>query len=108
MHQFGDVLKPRIPEKEIFNAFKRRLLLTRMRLICVNCGDYSIAKTVRDIDQQPDCPKCSSRMIAVIRKTNVNAVNIVKKKLKKKELNKEEIKDFLNTRRSADLPPRGR
>ncbi len=103
VHQFGDVLKPRMPEKEIFNAFKRRLLLTRVRIVCVNCGDYSLVKTVKDIEPQPECPKCSSRMIAIVRRNNVNAINIVKKKLKRKELTDEEMQDFLNTRRSADL-----
>ncbi len=103
IHQFGDVLKPRVPEKEIFDAFKRRLLLTRVRLVCVNCGDYSLVKTVRDIDQEPECPKCVSHLIAIIRKNNINAVNVVKKKLKKKELTSEETQEFLSTRRSADL-----
>ena len=103
VHQFGDVLKPRMPEKEIFNAFRRRLLLTRVRLVCVNCGDYNLVKKVRDIEQQPECPKCSSRMMATVRKNNVNAVNIVKKKIKKKDLTEDEMQDFLVTRRSADL-----
>lgn len=101
--QFSEVMKPRMPESEIFNAFSRRLLSTRVRLLCVNCGEYNLIRTVRDIDEQPECPKCTSRLMAVLRKRQTNAVDIVKKKLKKKELTKDELKEFNNIRRSADL-----
>lgn len=103
VHQFKEVMKPRMPEKEIFLTFKRRLLRTRVRLICVNCGDYNLIKAVREVEEQPECPKCTSRLIAAVSKRNVDAVNIVKKKIKKKELPEEELKRFLTIRRSADL-----
>lgn len=101
--QFSEVMKPRMPKEEIFRAFRRRLLLTRMRLVCTNCGNYNLIRTVRAIEDQPECPKCSSRLLACISKRKINAVNIVKKKLKKKELSAEEQKEFQNIRRSADL-----
>lgn len=102
-HQFGDVLKPRMPEKEIFNAFRRRLMLTRVRILCMNCGDYNLIKTVKDMEDRPECPKCFSRMIAVARRGQVNLSDIVKKKHKKKDLSAEELKVFATIRRSADL-----
>ena len=86
VHQFSEVMKPRMPEGEIFNAFKRRLLATRVRLLCVNCGEYNLVRTVREVDEQPECPKCNSRLIATIRKSQTNAVEIIKKKLKKKDV----------------------
>ena len=55
------------------------------------------------MEEQPECPKCTSRLIAAISKRNVDAVNIVKKKIKKKELTEDEMKRFLTIRRSADL-----
>ena len=103
VHQFSEVMKPRMPEGEIFNAFKRRLLATRVRLLCVNCGEYNLVRTVREVDEQPECPKCNSRLIATIRKSQTNAVEIIKKKLKKKDMKKDEIAEFQNIRRSADL-----
>jgi ATP-dependent Lhr-like helicase len=103
VQQFSEVMKPKMPEAEIFHAFSRRLLATRVRLLCVNCGDYNLVKQVRQIDEQPECPKCGSRLIAVLRKRQINAVNIVKKKIKKKELTKDELKEFQTIRRSADL-----
>ncbi|MFH0832199.1 MAG: DEAD/DEAH box helicase [Candidatus Aenigmatarchaeota archaeon] len=102
-HQFAEVMKPRMPKEEIYRAFKRRLLATRVRLLCVNCGDYNLIRTVREVDEQPDCPKCNSRLIACLRKSQINAINIVKKKIGKKPLSSEELKEFQTIRRSADL-----
>lgn len=103
VHQFAEVMKPRMPEKEIFLAFKRRLLKTRMRLLCVNCGDYNLVKTVGDVDEQPECPKCNSRLIAIVGRQKINAVKIVNKSLKQKELTKDELAEFQTIMRSADL-----
>jgi len=101
--QFAEVMKPRMPEREIQLAFKRRLLATRVRMLCVNCGEYNLVLSVREVKDQPECSKCHSRLIAVTRRSFVNAERIIKKKLGKKELNAEELKEFQNLRRSADL-----
>ncbi|MBI4174871.1 MAG: DEAD/DEAH box helicase [Candidatus Aenigmarchaeota archaeon] len=103
VHQFKEIMKPRMPEKEILNAFKKRLQMTRVRLLCTNCGDYNLIITVKDVDDQPSCPKCHSRLIAVISKRKINAGEIVKKRAKKKQLTEEEQKELQNVRRSADL-----
>jgi len=103
VHQFSEVMKPRIPAQEIFLAFKRRLLSTKVRFLCLNCGEYNVVRTVREIEQEPECPKCSSRLLAALRRHQIGAVKIVKKKLKKRELTKEDLKEFQNIRRSADL-----
>ncbi|MBI4170661.1 MAG: DEAD/DEAH box helicase [Candidatus Aenigmarchaeota archaeon] len=103
VHQFAEVMKPRMPEKEIFLAFRRRLLDTRVRLVCASCGGYNVMRTVKDVEDQPECPKCHSRLIAVVRKGQTNAAEIVKKKLKKKDMTKEELQAFQTIRRSSDL-----
>jgi ATP-dependent Lhr-like helicase len=103
VHQFSEVMKPRMPEKEIYLAFRRRLLLTRVRLLCTNCGEYNLVLRVKDVDEQPSCPKCGSRLIAVLRRGQLNAQDIVRKKLKKKQLTKEELEEFNTVRRSSDL-----
>ncbi len=103
VHQFSEVMKPRMPEKEIFNAFRKRLLATRVRLLCTNCGDYNLVQVVKDMDDQPECPKCNSRLIAVIRKGQIKAFEIVKKRAKKKTLTDEEQHELQTIRRSADL-----
>ena len=103
VHQFREVMKPRMPEKEILNAFRKRLLTTRVRLLCTNCGDFNLIMKVKDVEDQPACPKCHSRLIAVVSKRKLNAGEVVKKRTKKKPLTDEEQKDLQTVRRSADL-----
>lgn len=103
VHQFKEIMKPRMPEKEILNAFRKRLLATRVRLLCTNCGDFNLITKVRDVDEQPSCPKCHSRLIAVISKRKLNVGEVIKKRSKKKPLTEEEQKELQNVRRSADL-----
>ncbi|HLD83902.1 MAG TPA: DEAD/DEAH box helicase [archaeon] len=103
VHQFSEIMKPALPAEEIENAFKRRLLGTRVRLTCMNCYDYSIEKTVRDVEKQPECPKCRAHLMAVAHKNNRDAQALVKKKKARKEMTEEETKEFARLRRTADL-----
>ncbi len=103
VHQFSEVMKPRMPEKEIFNAFRKRLLMTRVRLLCTNCGDYNLVQTVNDVDDQPECPKCHSQLIAVVRKGQIKAHETIKKRAKRKPLMEGEQRELQTIRRSADL-----
>jgi len=102
-HQFAEVMKPLMPEKEIYNAFKKRLMNTPVRLICVNCAEYVNIMPVKRVEEQPECPKCYSRLIAAVRRGFRTASDIVRKKIKKKQLSEEGLREFQNIRRSADL-----
>ncbi|MBI4894932.1 MAG: DEAD/DEAH box helicase [Candidatus Aenigmarchaeota archaeon] len=101
--QYGDLLKPNMPEAEIFRAFRKRLVNTVVRLLCANCGEYTDIKPVKNVDEKPECPKCGSGFISCLRRNQVNASTIVKKKLKKKTLTTEEMKEFQEIRRSSDM-----
>ncbi len=103
LHQFSDVMKPTLPKQEIFKAFAKRLLTTRVRLLCTNCADYTIVTAVKSLDERPVCPKCGSQLIAVLRKGQIQVQKILKKRLKKKDLGADELKHLEATRRSADL-----
>jgi ATP-dependent Lhr-like helicase len=103
VHQFAEVIKPAQPEEEIFKAFKRRLMATRVRLLCMSCADYSLVKQVKDIDDQPECPKCGARLIAILHPSKQAIRKITQARLKKKPLNDVDMHEFLAARRSADL-----
>ena len=66
--QFSDVILPDKPEEEFFKIFKRRLLRTQLRLVCTNCFNYSVLKSVENMKEFEMCPKCGSGMLAVINK----------------------------------------
>jgi ATP-dependent Lhr-like helicase len=91
VHQFSEVMKPKRPEGEIFKAFQRRLMHTRVRIICTKCFGYSVMKEVKDFDESPQCPKCHSSLIAVTRS---------RKEVERKRLSEKELKEL---HRSADL-----
>jgi len=101
--QFSEVMKPRMPKKEIFEAFKKRLMLTRVRLACINCGSYSLSKIVKDVEDQPICPKCNSGLIAVLHPKRRKPLEIIKKYKSKKTLTKDEMKLLKEIKRSASL-----
>jgi len=103
VHQFAEIVKPAQPEEEIFKAFKRRLLATRVRLLCMNCADYTVAQPVKDLDDQPECPKCGSRLIAILHPTRHAIQRLAKARMKKKPLNEVDMHEFQTARRSADL-----
>jgi ATP-dependent Lhr-like helicase len=103
IHQFAEIMKPAMPQEEIFKAFRKRLLTTRIRLLCMNCADYNLVKEARAVEDEPECPKCGSRLMAALHKSQQKVEDIVKKRLKKKELGPEDLHTFQTARRSADL-----
>jgi len=102
-YELQDVVKPERPEKEIFNLFKNRLLNTKVRLLCINCGKYSITEYVKDIEKEPRCKICQSKLIAVLRTYQTEIQKIVKKWLSGKELTIEEEEKLKHIKRSADM-----
>ncbi|MFQ6020808.1 MAG: DEAD/DEAH box helicase [Candidatus Aenigmatarchaeota archaeon] len=102
-YELSDVVKPERPEKEIYNIFKKRLLNTKVRLLCINCGKYSLTKYVKDVEREPRCRKCQSRLISILRPYERESEKIIKKRLQGKDLTNEELKKLERIKRSADL-----
>jgi len=102
-YELQDVVKPNRPEKEIFKIFKKRLMRSRVRLLCINCGKYSISNYVKNIEKEPRCRKCRSKLIAVLRPYQTEVQKIVKKWLEGKELTDEEEEKLRRVKRSADM-----
>jgi len=101
-YELQDVARPERPEKEIFKIFKNRLLNSRVRLLCINCGKYSITETVKDIEDLR-CRICQSKLIAVLKPHREESQGIVKKWLKGTELTDEEKEKLEFIKKSADL-----
>jgi ATP-dependent Lhr-like helicase len=101
-YELQDVAKPERPEKEIFKIFKNRLLNSKVRLLCINCGKYSIVETVKDI-KELRCRLCQSKLIAVLKPHREEVQKIVKKWLKGVELTDEEKEKLEFIKKSADL-----
>jgi ATP-dependent Lhr-like helicase len=98
-----DVVKPNRPEKEIYKLFKKRLLDSKIKLICINCGNYSVTNYVKKIEKEPRCRKCQSKLIGVVKPYKIESQKIVKKWLKGKDLTPEEREKLGFIKKSADL-----
>ncbi|MBI4895977.1 MAG: hypothetical protein HY832_00300 [Candidatus Aenigmarchaeota archaeon] len=103
VEQFSEVMRPRLPEKEIFSAFTRRLMKTRMRLVCLNCASYSVVQTVDEVAEQPECPKCGSRLMGISHPMRHHVATLLVKKHAGKPLTEEEKKELKTLERTADL-----
>jgi ATP-dependent Lhr-like helicase len=102
-YELQDVVKPDRPEKEIYRLFKKRLLDSKVKLLCINCGNYSITNYVKKIEKEPRCKKCQSRLLAILKPYKTEAQDIVKKWLKGKELTEIENEQLSFIRKTADL-----
>jgi ATP-dependent Lhr-like helicase len=102
-HKYSELIGPEKPEREIFELFKKRLLDSKVRLICANCGKWAQTFTVRDFPENVKCSKCDAKLLAVVRPYNFNAEDIIKKKIKGVALTQDEKKAYERARWSADL-----
>jgi ATP-dependent Lhr-like helicase len=88
-----EILAPPKPEREIFSIFTRRLLDTRLGLICTHCGNWAMIYPARDVPEHPHCPLCESIMIAVVPSRHViEAQNLIRKRNSGKPLQGDESK----------------
>jgi len=103
MHKYAEVIGPEKPEKEIFELFKHRLLSTKRKLVCLNCGRWSQTYAVGDLPEDTKCGKCDARLLGVVRPEDTAIVKIIKKKIRKTGVTGEEDKKFERARRAAEL-----
>lgn len=99
-----EIVAPERPEKEILKAFEKRLLSTRMGLICINCGELLFSSSIKNLAGTLKCRKCSAKLIAYVPHAYVmEAEKLVKKSLKGGKLTKEEEKYLNEMQDSASL-----
>ncbi|MEM5772830.1 MAG: DEAD/DEAH box helicase [Candidatus Aenigmatarchaeota archaeon] len=101
-HEFAELVGPPRPELEIFELFKKRLLNTSVKLVCVNCGQWQQSFIVKEISDKVKCKKCEAKLLAVVHPRNMEAIKLVKKKLRG-TLTEEEKKKFERIRQTADI-----
>jgi ATP-dependent Lhr-like helicase len=101
--ELHDIAKPDRPEAEILKIIKRRLLNTKVRLVCLNCGKYSVVFKADDVAKDPRCPQCTSRLLACVHPHMTEAQSIIKKRLKGSPLTAEEAEKLRRIKMSADV-----
>jgi len=102
-HKWAEVIGPERPTREIFELFKQRLMNTKRRLVCMNCGEWSQTYTINEMPEQVKCPKCDAKLLAVMHPLRTDTQRVVQKALKDKPLNELEQKVYERARDTAAL-----
>ncbi len=102
-HKYAEIIGPEKPEGEIFKLFRRRLLGTKVRLVCVNCGEWSQTFSAGEVADSLKCGKCGSRLLASVSPKVAEAQKLVKKALKISDLSADEMRRWENLKGNAEL-----
>ena len=99
----AELIGPEKPDLQVLDIFEKRLNEKRVRLICLNCGDWTRTCRVKDLPEEIRCSKCKAKLIGVVRPSQTEYQHIIKKKLKGAELTTEEMRRFDRIEKTSDL-----
>ncbi len=77
-----ELLFPEKIDQSIVLALKNRILNDRIILFCLNCRQWKSARRVIQVPEQPECPLCSSRLIAALKPWEDEEIRLIKKQQK--------------------------
>jgi ATP-dependent Lhr-like helicase len=80
--------------KDVLELFKKRVLESRVKLICLNCGVWRQIYSLEEMPEDIACKHCGARLLTIVKSTNLKAERIVEKYVKKKKMNKSEEDEF--------------
>jgi ATP-dependent Lhr-like helicase len=91
------------PDLQILDIFGKRLDNKRIRLVCLNCGEWTQVYSVGELPDDIRCPKCHAKLIGMTGRTRIEAKDYVKKKLEGKALKSEEQGRYERVKKTSDL-----
>lgn len=75
-----DLIPPERMRAVLVKSARARLLNETRTFVCTNCWDYLEMICVKDLPDQPECPKCGSKALGLLRSEEEKAVPLVEKK----------------------------
>ncbi len=102
IHQFGEILSHSQSKDEEYSAIRNRIMNSKVRVVCMSCGQYSSVKFVKDL-KEPECPICKSRQICILSTRDKKSVEIWGKKFSEKKLSKSEAVKWKKMKRISEL-----
>jgi len=100
-HQYGEIIPS--SEPKFFEIFKRRIMRTQLRLICLNCGLWNQAFALEEIPENIKCKKCGARFLGIIDAKDFASLKIAEKNLQGKRVTKEEKERFERIKKTGEL-----
>jgi ATP-dependent Lhr-like helicase len=106
--QYGDISELMAPEHVILSNIDkiRNSIDARMvKLLCMNCGEWTSHVKVKDLPDEPHCERCNSRLLTLLYLSQDagKLKEFLRKRREGKALNPEELKELTQARRKADL-----
>jgi len=98
-----ELIGPEKPDLQVLDIFEKRLNEKKVRLICLNCGDWTRTFRVKDLPKEIRCSNCKAKLIGVVRPSQIEYQHIIKKKLKGTGLTTEEMRRFDKFEKTSDL-----
>ena len=106
--KYSDVSELMAPERVLLSnieKMKKAIEARTAKLMCMSCGEWTAEKKIRNLQEQPSCEKCESKLLALLYLSQdaKRLQEVLKKRRGGKELTEEELKELTNARRTADL-----
>jgi len=98
-----DLLRPAIPSKSLTQIIKERLLVSRVRLVCMYKGDWDGIRVVGELPAAIKCPNCKSTLIAATYLGDDGLAKLVKRRARGQKLSDEEEQSYKRAWLSASL-----
>ncbi|MCX8178413.1 MAG: DEAD/DEAH box helicase [Candidatus Aenigmarchaeota archaeon] len=98
-----EVVGPEKADIQIMDIFKKRLLSKKVKLVCMNCGKWSMTLEVKDIPEVPRCSKCNARLITAHHPRFDEGEKIIQKSIKQTEMTQREKEILEKMRKISDL-----
>ncbi|MEM5777638.1 MAG: DEAD/DEAH box helicase [Candidatus Aenigmatarchaeota archaeon] len=99
----SEVVGPEKPDIQILDIFKKRLMTKKVKLVCLNCGKWSMTLQVKDIPEDIRCHNCKAKLIAACSPRFVDAEKIVLKNIQGKDMTNSEKIMLEKMRKISDL-----
>jgi ATP-dependent Lhr-like helicase len=106
--KFSDLSELMAPEKTLLSNIDRMKKAIESRtasLLCMSCGQWAGEERIRDLQEQPTCRKCGSRLLAPLNlyQDPEHVYQVLKRRREGGELSEEELRELAQARRTADL-----
>ncbi len=97
------LLRPAVEEASIIDVVRNRLLHTKLRLLCMHCGEWDSVRNVENLPEQIRCPKCRSSLIAATYLSHDSLGKVIWKRKRGESLTGDEEKEWMTAWRAAGL-----